>query len=483
MIQFLLDGEIHRIETYDPTQTVLEWLREDDRRMGTKEGCAEGDCGACTVVVGELQSDHVRYRAVNACIYFLPMLNGKELVTVETLGGPGALHPVQTAMAEGNGTQCGFCTPGFVMSLFARYQGTDPALPSNVDDVLAGNLCRCTGYAPIQKAAETAGQDTSHQAKFGGAETVAALKSIQPAASVSSSFADPNFETERDYFAPQTEADLSQLLEKHPSATLVAGATDVGLWVTKPHRLLETIISLNEITSLKAIEQDGTALRIGAMVRYSDAWAMLGDIHPDIGELVRRLGSVQVRNSGTIGGNIANGSPIGDTPPPLIALSATLELGSANGIRTLPLEDFFLEYGKQDLKPGEYVRAIVIPPMNENTFFRTYKISKRFNQDISALCGAFAIEIEDNQVVSARIAFGGLAGTPKRATACEAALSGAPWTEQTIDRAMEAMLEDFTPLTDMRASRDYRMKTAQNLLRKVYLESQTPARTRILQVT
>jgi len=483
MIQFLLDGEIQRIETFDPTQTVLEWLREDQRRMGTKEGCAEGDCGACTVVIGELQNDQVRYRAVNACIYFLPMLDGKEVVTVESLGNPRDLHPVQTAMAEGNGTQCGFCTPGFVMSLFARYQDTDPALPSDTDDVLAGNLCRCTGYAPIQKAAEAVNDSAAYKARFGGPRTIEALKSIQPASAISTHYDDPNFETDRQYFAPQTEAGLIELLKATPSATMVAGATDVGLWVTKQHRLLDTVISLNEIESLKSIQRENGALRIGAMVRYSDAWAPLGKLHQDLGELVRRLGSVQVRNSGTIGGNIANGSPIGDTPPPLIALSANLEIGSADGVRTLALEDFFLEYGKQDLRPGEYVRAIVIPPLDPSTLFRAYKISKRFNQDISALCGAFAINIQNDEVVSARIAFGGLAGTPKRAKACEATLTGSPWTDETIALAMDAMHEDFTPLTDMRASRDYRMKTAQNLLRKAFLESQAKTRTRILQVT
>ena len=484
MIQFLLDGEIQKIETFDPTQTVLEWLREDRQRTGTKEGCAEGDCGACTVVIGDLIDDEIRYRAVNACIFFLPMLDGKELITVESLGDARQLHPVQKAMAEGNGTQCGFCTPGFVMSLFARYQNTDPALPSETDDVLAGNLCRCTGYAPIQKAAKSLDQDPAEKAKFGGAETVAALRAIQPDQTVASDYSDPLFETERRFFAPQTEAELSTLLEQTPDATLVAGATDVGLWVTKQHRLLKTVISLNQIEALQTIEQDGADLRIGAMVRYSDAWSALSRIHPDFGELIRRLGSVQVRNSGTIGGNIANGSPIGDTPPPLIALAAKIELAGHGGLRTLPLEDFFLEYGKQDLRPGEYVRAILIPPLPSNTLFRTYKISKRFNQDISALCGAFAIGLDQGKVTHARIAFGGLAGTPKRALACEAAVIGAPWTDETISRAMSAMQDDYTPLTDMRASRDYRLKTAQNLLRKVFLESQTTSqRTRILQVT
>ncbi|MEL6825034.1 MAG: xanthine dehydrogenase small subunit [Pseudomonadota bacterium] len=483
MIQFLLDNEIRRIDSYDPTQTVLEWLREDQCRTGTKEGCAEGDCGACTVVIGELIDDIVRYRAVNACIFFLPMLDGKELVTVETLGSARNLHPVQQAMADGNGTQCGFCTPGFVMSLFARYQQTDPALPDQTDDVLAGNLCRCTGYAPIQKAAESLRPSEAHTGKFGGPETLAALKSIQPSRMTDSVYHDPNFETERHYFAPRTEAELLDLLAQHPDATLVAGATDVGLWVTKQHRLLQTTISLHQINQLQTMEQDGADLRIGAMVRYSDAWAKLQSLHPDLGELVRRLGSVQVRNSGTIGGNIANGSPIGDMPPPLIALSSQLELAGPDGVRVLPLEDFFLDYGKQDLRPGEYVRAVLVPSLAPGTLFRTYKISKRFNQDISALCGAFAIAVEDGHVTDARIAFGGLAGTPKRAEACEAALIGAPWHEDTIDRGVDAMRDDFTPLTDMRASRDYRMTTAQNLLRKVFLESRAENRTRILQAT
>lgn len=483
MIQFLLDGEIQKIDSYDPTQTVLEWLRDERRRTGTKEGCAEGDCGACTVVIGELLNGDVRYRAVNACIYFLPMLDGKELVTVESLGQSDDLHPVQAAMADGNGTQCGFCTPGFVMSLFARYQSSDPALPRHVDDVLAGNLCRCTGYAPIQKAAGSIEPDTSLRSNFGGADTVARLESIAPQSSKTSDFEDPNFETRRHYFAPQSEPELLSLLSEHPDATLVAGATDVGLWITKQHRRLDTVISLNQISSLQEMSDTDAGLKIGAMVRYSDAWSRLAKLHPDLGELVRRLGSVQVRNSGTIGGNIANGSPIGDMPPALIALGAKLELAGPNGIRVIELEDFFIDYGKQDLSPGEYVRSVLIPSTSAKTVFRTYKISKRFNQDISALCGAFAIEIEDGNVRSARIAYGGMAGTPKRASKCEAALIGAPWTVETIDHAANELALDYTPLSDMRASQTYRMKTAQNLLRKVYIETQSTMRTRILQVT
>lgn len=483
MIRFLMDGEIQTIDTFDPTRTVLEWLREDRRRVGTKEGCAEGDCGACTVVIGELVDSQVRYRAINACIYFLPMLDGKELITVESLGTPGTPHPVQTAMAEGNGTQCGFCTPGFVMSLFARYQNADTALPERVDDLLAGNLCRCTGYAPIQSAAQSVFESPMETDRFGGPETIAALQSIRPESSVSAVYADPNFETDRAYHAPQTESQLAELLSAHPDATLVAGATDVGLWITKQHRLLQTVISLDGVDTLTTITHEKDGLRIGAMVRYSDAWRVLQDLHPDLGELIRRLGSVQVRNSGTIGGNIANGSPIGDTPPPLIALGATLTLASAEGQRTIDLEDFFIDYGQQDLRSGEYVQSVLIPPLATGTLFRTYKISKRFDQDISALCGAFALTIEDGNVSAARIAFGGMAATPKRAPASEAALTGASWTEETIEIAARALSDDYSPITDMRASATYRMKTAQNLLRKLFQESRSTGRTRILERT
>lgn len=483
MIRFLMDGEIHQLDNIDPTQTVLEWLRETQRKVGTKEGCAEGDCGACTVVLGELIDDDVRYRAVNACIYFMPLLDGKEIVTVEALGTPNALHPVQSAMASGNGTQCGFCTPGFVMSLFAKYQDSDPALPESVDDLLAGNLCRCTGYAPIQKAAQSVLEDPIQTNRFGGSETIKQLRSIAPSEAVSQTYQDSNFETDRTYHSPQTEVELADLLSATPDATLVAGATDVGLWVTKQHRLLKNVISLEAIPALKSIEETDQGLRIGAMVRYSDAWDHLQRLHPDLGELVRRIGSVQVRNSGTIGGNIANGSPIGDTPPPLIVLGAKLDLASATGRRTIELEDFFIEYGKQDLRPGEYVHSVLIPTLEETLLFATYKISKRFNQDISAICGAFALNIEGGKVTSARIAFGGMAATPKRAPACEAALTGADWTEATTDAAMAALTKDYQPISDMRASSDYRLKTAQNLLRKLFLESQGQGRTRILEAT
>lgn len=482
MIRFVMDGQVEVLEEFDPTRTVLEWLREDRRRTGTKEGCAEGDCGACTVVIGELIEDHVRYRAINACIFFLPMLNGKELVTVEALGTARALHPVQKAMMDCDGSQCGFCTPGFVMSLFARYQGGDAALPGSVDDVLAGNLCRCTGYGPIKRAALDCEVDETIRSRFGGVKTIELLKSIQHSDESAVQFADPVVEQTRLSFCPQTEDDLRVLLSQFPEATIVAGATDVGLWVTKQHRHLETLIFIGEIESLRELRRDEEGLWIGAGVKYADAMAALADLHPDFGELVRRIGSVQVRNSGTIGGNIANGSPIGDTMPPLIALKAELILDSASGERTIPLENYYLSYGKQDRRVGEYVKAVRMPWPVSNLVFRTYKISKRFDQDISAVCGAFALEIVDDRIVSARVAFGGMAATPKRAGLCERTLSGKSWSGETIEEAATALVQDYTPLTDMRASAAYRLKVAQNLLRKVYLETGDVGRTRVLEV-
>ena len=481
MIRFVMDGELRTLDHCDPTRTVLEWLREDLRNTGTKEGCAEGDCGACTVVLGELIGDRVQYRAINACIVFLPMLHGRELITVESLGSSRDLHPVQKTLADLNGSQCGFCTPGFVMSLFARYQDSDPALPDSVNTVLAGNLCRCTGYGPIQETGSSLKPDTSIQSRFGGPETIALLKSIRDVDAGEIRFHDANYNTTRKAYIPTSEHQLAVLLSQYPEATLIAGATDVGLWVTKHMRDLKTLIFLGNIPSLQTIEHTEDGLTIGSGVKYSDALSHLAKYHPDLAALVTRIGSVQVRNSGTVGGNIANGSPIGDTPPFFIALDAKLTLASKTGERTLPIEDFFIEYGKQDLAPGEYVKSITLPPLSADTIFRTYKISKRFDQDISAVCGAFAITLKDGVVSKARIAFGGMAGTPARASACETTLIGEPWTETSINAACTAMELDYAPMTDMRASADYRMKVAQNLLRKVFAESQTSGRTRILE--
>lgn len=479
MIRFVLDGIVQSVTAFDPSKTLLEWLREN-RRTGTKEGCAEGDCGACTVALGEMNGGEVRYRAVNSCIQLLPMINGKEIVTVESVGSSNDPHPIQSAMAEGHGTQCGFCTPGFIMSMFARYQDTDEALPNSVDDLLAGNLCRCTGYGPI-RAAACAKIDISAKVRFGGVETREQLNSLMSSEIIESVYQDPVFESERKWFIPKTEAQLSTLLQTYPDATLVAGATDVGLWVTKQHRNLKVMVFINDIPSLNVIEQTTEGLNIGSGVTYSDAWSALEKMHTDLGELVRRIGSIQVRNSGTIGGNIANGSPIGDTMPALIALGAKLELNGPGGVRSIPLKDYFLAYGEQDLRENEYVKSIFIPRLKATQIYSVQKISKRFDQDISSLCGAFCLNVIDGKTKTARIAFGGMSATPKRAKKCEAVLVDQSWPpiESVLNAAVGALASDFKPISDMRASANYRLLVAQNLLRKLAYESREKGRSRI----
>jgi xanthine dehydrogenase small subunit len=455
VVRFVLDGEVRELRDIDPTLTVLNLLRYNLRRTGTKEGCAEGDCGACTVALAELDGDKVKWRAVNSCILFAPMLDGKALKTVESLGGD---HPVQTAMVEAHGSQCGFCTPGIVMSLWVR--GREAAPPS-AKDTLAGNLCRCTGYGPILAAAEAAAPETASD------DPVDALKALAVDGPLALTHGD------RRWFAPRSLAELSDLAQAYPEATILAGATDVGLWVTKQHRVLGTVISLNDVAELRAVRETADGLSIGAGVRYSDALAALGGWYPGLLEMMRRLGSVQVRNSGTIGGNIANGSPIGDMPPALIALGATLVLRKGGEIRRMPLEDYFLAYGKQDRQPGEFVEAVIVPRPSPDSVVRVFKLTKRFDQDISAVCGGFSLTIKDGIVQNARIAFGGMAATPKRATACEAALTDNPWTEATVDAAADSLEQDFQPINDMRASAAYRMAAARNLLRKVFVETST----------
>ncbi len=465
-ICFLLDGQVHEVRGADPTRTLLEHLRVDLRRTGTKEGCAEGDCGSCTVLVGEADGDGVAWRAVNSCIQFLPMLHGKALMTVESLSKDSALHPVQQAMVDRHGSQCGFCTPGIVMSLYAKAvaaKGSDgpPA------EVLAGNLCRCTGYGPIIEVARAIEAETAP-------DVAADLAALNDRVMLDLSHDDPVQGVTRRWLAPRSLDQLSQAFTQHPDAVIVAGATDVGLWVTKQRRPLKTLIDIGQIAELKVIEPVDGGVRIGAGVRYVDARETLGGLFPEMGAMMRRLGSTQVRNSGTIGGNIANGSPIGDMPPALIAAGATLVLNRGGERRQMPLEAFFLDYGRQDRRPGEFVEAVIAPTPKPGLVFKVFKLSKRFDQDISAVCGAFALTIDGGVVISARIAFGGMAGTPKRASACEAALIGQPWTEATIEPAMAALDADYAPLSDMRASAAYRSLTARNMLRKVFIETTSP---------
>ena len=468
-VRFILAGQVEELGHCEPTRTVLEYLREDKGLTGTKEGCSEGDCGACTVVIGELHEGGIRYRAVNSCIQFLPSLDGKQLITVEDLSDPNhGLHAVQQAMVDQHGSQCGFCTPGFVMSLFAMYhhQPEREVERVEIDLGLAGNLCRCTGYAPIVRAAEQALQ-ARRKDHFTAEESrrIEQLKSIQPVDGLDISGVSGRF------FAPDSIDELCDLLASHPQAVMVAGATDVGLWVTKHMRVLETLIYLGNVTELLQIKTDGSDLILGAAVSYTDATKVIADRYPAFLPVIDRLGAIQVRNAGTVGGNIANGSPIGDMPPGLIALGAKLVLRSKQGQRVIDLEDYFISYEKQDLRSGECVEQVVLPAPPDKQLFSTYKISKRFEQDISAVCAAFALQIEDGLIINARVCFGGMAEIPKRAPACEQALTGHSWGQDSIDDAMQALANDFTPLTDMRASGQYRMRVAQNLLQRFYLEN------------
>ena len=477
-VHFLLNGRPQTVTAPDPTLSVLAYLRYDKGKTGTKEGCAEGDCGACTIVVGTAGDDGaVRYEAVNACIMFVPFLDGKAVWTVEGVrGADGGLHPVQQALVDCHGSQCGFCTPGFVMTLFAAYLngGTQDGQPWY--DELAGNLCRCTGYGPILAAAARVGDYPEPPAP----DEADALAALPTGDLLGYRYVCPLSGRTRHYFAPTTPDALAGLAADHPGATFVAGATDVGLWVTKQHRALETVISVRS-AGLDRVTDSGTAVRLEAGVSLTGARRVLGPLYPDLDELLRRFASVQIRNSGTLGGNIANGSPIGDSMPALIALGATLVLRHGDNRRRMPLEDFFLDYGKQDRRPGEIVEAVEVPKPRPGQLFRAYKISKRFDQDISAVCGCFSVVLDQGQVTEARLCYGGMAGTPRRAAQAEAALTGQWWSDETIGRAMAALANDFTPLNDMRASASYRLTVAQNLVQKMFLESQEGApATRVL---
>jgi xanthine dehydrogenase small subunit len=478
-LRFLFGDDLVEIAACDPTQTVLDWLRLERRRIGTKEGCAEGDCGACTVVIGRLDGGRLRYEAINACIRFLPTLDGCHLLTVEHLKGvDGHLHPVQQALVDCHGSQCGFCTPGFVMSLFALWLNEAAPDVRRIEDALAGNLCRCTGYAPIIKAAQRLydGADRSRDRFAQAAPAITArLETLADRETLVLG------EGDRRFFSPATVEELAQLLAARPEATVVAGATDVGLWVTKNMQRPQSVIHLGRIDALRDIIEASSHLQIGAMVSLANARPALAALSPQLDELMRRFGGEQVRNAGTVGGNIANGSPIGDLPPALIALGATLVLRHGNERREIPLESFFLDYRKQDRKPGEFVEAVLVPKLPAEALFHVSKISKRFDEDISAVCGAFLLRRDEAGLISeARLAYGGMAGIPKRAAATEAALLGRAWDDAALAAAIAALPQDFTPLTDMRASAGYRLKVAGNLLRRFRIETSQPhARTRV----
>lgn len=464
-VKFLLNGEKLTLDNPDPTTMLLDFLRDERRLTGTKEGCREGDCGACTVVQSRVVAGALHSHAINACIVPLPTIDGTAISTVEAVANKGELSDVQACFVGEHASQCGFCTPGFIMSLHAARHSEQTSDTTRISELLAGNLCRCTGYGPIIAAARTClakppiGQDQAASASLAEHADASAMLRI--------AYRDPGDEARRHYAAPRSLAELSDLLDLMPDPVFLAGATDLGLWLTKQQRVLRQVIDINRIEELRTIERREKELVIGAAVTYSEARASLADAFPGIDRLISRIASEQIRNRGTIGGNVANGSPIGDMPPALIALGAVIDLVGPEGQRTIPVEQFYLAYGKQDRACQELLGWIRIPLLHPDARFAAYKISKRFDQDISAVCGAFHARMGAGRMQDVRLAFGGMAGTPKRAVQAEACLEGAAvLDEAAFTQARAALASDFDPLSDHRASASYRRLAAEGLLSK-----------------
>ena len=467
-VRFLLNNDLVSIENIDPNLTVLNYLREVKFKSGTKEGCASGDCGACTVVIAELtaNAEQLNYQAINACITFVGNLHGKQLITVEDLKEKGKLHHVQQAIIDNHGTQCGFCTPGFVMSSFALHKHNQAPERAEVLEALAGNLCRCTGYRSIIEAATTESKNTEKDsfAKH-YQQTIATLSELQqlPMPQLTGN--------NHCYVAPKNIDELAIELVKKPSSTIVAGGTDLALSVTQNLASIDHLVYVGNVKELTQIEETDTHIILGSALPYSQFIKTLQHYYPDFGDMIERIGSKQVRNTGTLGGNIGNASPIGDMPPALIALGATVTLHKNGTERTILVEDYFVDYKKTVLQSSEFIKTIQIPKPQKGQSLKLYKISKRLDDDISAVLAAFFIG-QDNQhrVIATRLAFGGMAAIPKRALAAEAALLNAPFDMSSVEQSKLALSQDFKPMTDVRASDEYRMKVAQNLLEKCYLE-------------
>ncbi|WNC72681.1 xanthine dehydrogenase small subunit [Thalassotalea psychrophila] len=470
-VRFLLNNDVVTIENIDPNLTVLQYLREIEFNTGTKEGCASGDCGACTVVLAELDrenADQLNYISINSCITFVGNLHGKQLITVEDLKDGAKLHHAQQTLVDNHGTQCGFCTPGFVMSSFALHKHNKKPTRAQVLEALAGNLCRCTGYRSIIEAAITSSEGVEEDsfAKH-YQETVTTLTDLQklPAPTLTGNG--------HNFIAPKNIDELAYELKSEPSSTLVAGGTDLALSVTQNLATIDKLVYVGNVEELTTIQETETEIIIGSALPYSKFIDTLHHYYPDLGDMIERIGSKQVRNNGTLGGNIGNASPIGDMPPALIALGATMTL-HVNGVeRTILVEDYFVDYKKTVLKPSEFIKSVQIPKPIAGQTLKLYKISKRIDDDISAVLAAIFIEQQGQVITNIRMAFGGMAAIPKRAPAAEAVLQGNTFTKDSVVQAKAALATDFQPMSDVRASDKYRMRVAQNLIEKCYLELQS----------
>jgi xanthine dehydrogenase small subunit len=489
-IRFIRRGELVALGNVPPDRTLLEVLREDLGATGTKEGCGEGDCGACTVVLGEERDGRLHYRAVNSCIQLAHAVDGRALWTVEDLAADdGTLHPAQEAMVRCHGSQCGFCTPGFVMSLFGMYQNhvcKGRAISRELaQEELSGNLCRCTGYRPILDAARTMAElpkvavDEEHLlGKLNSLRDPVRPEPVagpSPAASTGSgqaSTGSARTEAGGIYLAPETLHELLSARAAFPQAQVVAGCTDVGLWVTKQHQRFPQVLDVTRARELRRIEDYENHIAIGAAVTLTDAFAALVAQRPQLKVFANRFAGLPVRNAGTLGGNVANGSPIGDSMPLLIALGAQVVLMKRDGHRHLPLEAFYTGYRRNVLAPDELLAWILVPRPRPDEFLRAYKVSKRFDDDISAVCLVVRLELDGGRVGDIGIGAGGVAATPVRAVRTEAFLAGRQWNADTAKQAGDLLRAEFQPISDMRASADYRRAVLGNLLQRFWLESQ-----------
>ncbi len=463
-IKFVWENKIYSINNPDPNETLLNYVRLKLKKTGTKEGCAEGGCGACTVVLGELKNNNIIYKAINSCISFVPSLEGKQLILVEDLVKKnGTLHPVQDAMIKYHGSQCGFCTPGFVMSLFAMYKNFSSYNNEKIYDSISGNLCRCTGYRPIVDAAKSLNKVSKLDQFYNNRKKT--LKLLKKIDSKNLSIKNGN----KKYFSPKNINQLKKIIKKNPNSIFLSGATDLSLQVTKERKEINNIISLNSIKELKFIKKKNGNIEVGASTSLKEFELFIKRYYPDFNLILKRYGSDQIRNVGTIAGNIATASPIGDTLPLLLSLDAKIVLQKISNKKVLPLKKFFISYRKTRLKKGEFIHSIIIP-IFKNNIFKAYKISKRVDDDISTVCASFNLEIINNKIKSVKIAYGGMAPIPKRAINCEKTLVNSSLSEESLNKAMKKLEMDFAPIDDMRASKSYRMEIAKNLLIKCFLE-------------
>lgn len=477
-MQFMLNQTPVTLEEYAPDTTLLEFLRTEVVQRGTKEGCASGDCGACTVVVAEPDGDQLRYRSINSCITYLGAVDGCQVITVEGLSSSSeALHPAQQVMVDHHASQCGFCTPGFVMSLFAMmHQPAKLTSEEYIYQALGGNLCRCTGYRPIIDAAKAlllSPQSTEQTDEFAKRETQLVNTLRQWQADKDASALTLKGKNSSFFASPRSMNELLSLLNEHPDARLVAGSTDLALETTQQLRTLPKLIFTGHVAEMRQIEDRADVLQIGAAVTYSEAESQLVQAFPAVSDLLHRLGSLQVRNQGTLGGNIANASPIGDMPPVLLALDARLRIRNAHDVTEIPIHEFFTGYRQTCLTTGSVIESIILPKLGEKSFLRIYKLSKRLDDDISAVCLALHLTLDGTRILDARLGLGGMAAIPARAYQAEASLIGKDFIPEELHEAQMALAEEFSPLSDVRASAEYRMKSVQNLLLRAALEYQS----------